>query len=539
MPKQNGRASNQIGEFDYVIVGAGSAGCTLANRLSEDPAVTVCLLEAGKKDNHPFIHAPMGFAFLGETTKFNWHFDTVPQPGLNGRLGHQPRGRGLGGSSSINAMVYIRGTRADYDRWSDAGATGWSYEEVLPYFKKAEDNERGASDYHGAGGPLSVSNLRYKNPLCDVFLKAASELQLKQNDDFNGAEQEGMGYYQVTQRNGERCSAAKAYLTDAKERPNLSIITEAHAERVLFKSKRATGVQFQHGRETRKVSARREVILASGAFQSPQLLMLSGVGPAAHLSEYGIDVISDRAGVGQNLQDHIDWTTLYRTKESGTYGLNAGYILGFPKAFMDYRKNKEGPITTNYVECGGFLKTDPSEDEPDIQLHFIPALLDDHGRKKHLGGGLTTHICVLRPKSIGEVTLCSADPHDAPVIDPKFLDHPDDLNRMIKGARLVERLHNAPALKNIVGENVYVDEGADDATLEADIRERADTLYHPVGTCRMGSDADAIVDPQLRVNGVDGLRVVDASIMPHLISGNTNAPTIMIAEKAADMIKTG
>ncbi|MEQ8178010.1 MAG: GMC family oxidoreductase N-terminal domain-containing protein, partial [Amphiplicatus sp.] len=514
-------------EFDYVVVGAGSAGCVVANRLSEDPRVRVCLIEAGPRDTHPFIHAPMGFAFLPDKSPVNWRFDTAPQKHLNGRIGFQPRGRTLGGSSSINAMIYIRGTPSDYDGWARLGAAGWSFADVLPYFKKAEGNARGADDWHSADGPLCVSDLRCRNPLCETFLDAAMELQLPRNDDFNGPSQEGMGFYQVTQRNGRRCSAAAAYLEPARERPNLTIVSDAHAEKILLHEKRAKGVKVRRKGGDDIIMARREVILSAGAFQSPQLLLLSGIGPGEHLRRHGVAVVVDAPEVGENLQDHLDYAVLRKTRSPDAVGLNVSTISRLLPAILAYRKSGDGMLTSNLAEVGGFLKTDAGLAEPDIQLHFLPGLVDDHGRKKHLGGGYSCHVCVLRPKSRGTVRLAGPDPMAPPAIDPNFLSEEDDLDRLVKGARIVHRLFDAPAFSGVDGKQMYLDKGADDEALIADIRARSDTIYHPVGTCRMGSDARAVLDPELRVNGVEGLRVIDASVMPALIGGNTNAPSIM------------
>ena len=523
--------------FDYVIIGAGSAGCVLANRLSEDGKATVCVLEAGPEDRSALISTPLGFAFFPKGTIYNWSFETAPQRHMNGKIGKQPRGRTLGGSSSINAMIYIRGSRADYDGWESAGATGWGWEDVLPYFRKAQDQQRGADSYHATGGPLTVSDLRYKNPLSQSFLDGAAELQLPANADFNGARQEGMGFYQVTQRDGARCSAALAYLHPARARANVEVKPDSKAEKILVENGRATGVRFFQGTQSKTIRARIEIIVSAGAFQSPQMLMLSGIGPGAHLKQAGVDVVIDAPEVGKNLQDHLDYTVLRKTGSPHSVGLSLAFALGFPKALHEFRKLKRGPLTSNLAEAGGFLKTDPSEAEPDVQLHFLPALVDNHGEKKHLGGGFSCHVCVLRPKSKGEVRLGSADPMAAPVIDPNFLSDEDDLRRLVKGARAVFRILEAPAMRAVSGDYLYEGPGASDADLIADIKLRSDTIYHPVGTCRMGTDARAVVDPQLRVNGIKGLRVVDASVMPALVSGNTNAPTIMIAEKAADLIR--
>lgn len=533
--------ADEIGEFDYVIVGAGSAGCVLANRLSEDGQTSVCLLEAGGSDKHPFIEMPMGFAawnyWSPGQAKYNWNFETAPQPQLNGRRGFQPRGKTLGGSSSINAMIYIRGTPSDYDTWAELGADGWSWSDVLPYFKKAECNERGADDLHGGNGPLSVSDLRSKNPVCDVFLDAAKELQWPSNDDFNGPVQEGTGFYQVTQRDGRRCSSAKAYLYDAAARQNVSVETAARAHQVLIEEGRATGVLLDQGGRLKVVRARREVVLSAGAFQSPHLLLLSGIGPGHAMSAFGIDVVKDLAGVGQNLQDHLDYTVLEKAKAPGSIDLGWAISSLLKGEYGKFSRHGQGRFTTNVAEAGAFLKTSPDLTDPDIQLHFVPALVDDHGRKKYVSGGYSCHVCVLRPKSRGTVTLASPDPAEAPVIDPQFLSAPEDLDTLVRGTELIFRLFDTPAFKALNGQRLYFD-GTDREGLIEDIRNRADTIYHPVGTCRMGKDEGSVVGPDLKVHGLEGLRVADASVMPTLIGGNTNAPSIMIGEKASDLIKS-
>jgi len=522
-------------QFDYIIVGAGSAGCVLANRLSANPAISVCLLEAGPADSHPLIHAPIGFSLLSENKKINWCFETVPQQQLNGRRGYQPRGRVLGGSSSINAMVYIRGVPADYDRWSEAGATGWSFQDVLPYFRQSQDQARGADEFHGIGGPLAVSDLRYKNPLSHLFIDAARQLGLPANDDFNGLSQEGVGFYQVTQRDGRRCSAAAAYLAPILGRNNLSVVTCAHVEKVVLDGKRAVGVAYHNGGSKVTLQANREVLLSAGALQSPQLLMLSGIGPAEHLKEHGIEVVLDSPEVGENLQDHFDYTVIRKVSSPHAMGYTLSRTLRAIPDFVRYLR-REGPLTSNLAEAGGFLRTSSEEPAPDIQLHFVPGIVDDHGRKMHFTAGISCHVCALHPESRGSVTLRDANPGTVPNIDPRYLSAGADLDRTLKGARLVHRILDAPAFERVIGRNMYVGENPDDDELIDDIRSRGDTIYHPAGTCRMGSDSTAVVDPFARVRGVQALRVVDVSIMPTLVSGNTNAPAIMIAEKIAENV---
>ncbi len=523
--------------FDYVIVGGGSAGCVLAHRLSENPDTKVCLLEAGKPDNSQFIHMPAGMIALLTSKSLNWGFETTPQRGLNGRRGFQPRGKTLGGSSSINAMVYIRGHAKDYDDWAALGNDGWGYQDVLPYFKKSQNQERGGDAFHGTGGPLNVADVQAPNPLNEAFCQAADQIQIPRASDFNGAEQEGVGLYQVTQKNGERCSAAKGYLTPIKDRPNLTIITEAHATKVEFDGKRASGVRYVKNKKSEIVQASGEVILSGGAFNSPQLLMLSGIGAGNSLKQTGIDVVHDLPGVGQNLQDHPDFIVSYKSDNKDLVGFSPKGIANLVSGYFEYRKSRTGRMTTNYAEAGGFLKTDPNLERPDIQLHLVGSLVDDHGRKLHLAHGFSCHACLLRPKSRGGVTLASGDPLAAPLIDPGFLNEEQDMDNLVSGVRMMDRILSAPALSSYRGKPLYPFDIDDDQSVREAIRQRADTVYHPVGTCKMGRDALAVVDARLRVRGVQGLRVVDASIMPTLIGGNTNAPAIMIGEKASDMIR--
>ena len=539
--------------FDYIIIGGGSAGCVLASRLSENPAIKVALLEAGPVDSNVLIHCPAGLALLAQTGAAGWGFETTPQAGLNGRKGYQPRGKVLGGSSSINAMVYMRGHKSDYDHWAEQGNPGWSYADVLPYFKKAENNERtfDAKDasFHGTGGPLNVMDLRSPSKYGPIFVEAGKQAGHPETKDFNGEEQHGLGMHQVTHKNGERWSAAKGYLTPHTApnlaRTNLTVITSAYTTRILTEGKCAVGVEYRHGNETKQIRASKEVLLCAGALQSPQILMLSGIGAATQLQQHGIAVVHDLPGVGENLHDHIDIVQVVNAPHlKDLFGVSLSGLVQAIKGIFEWRKHRTGMLTTNFAEAGGFIKTSPEEPTPDLQFHFVIGKLVDHGRKPTFGHGYSCHVCLMRPKSRGRLTLASKDPLAAPLIDPNFLADQDDMRRMVQGFKQMRTILNQPALAGYRGQELATTANAKtDADIETVIRNYGDTIYHPVGTCRMGpldgpqANSLNVVDSELRVHGMTGLRVVDASIMPRIVAGNTNAPVIMVAEKAADMIK--
>ena len=525
-----------MNSYDYVIVGAGSAGCVLANRLSANPGTRVLLLEAGASDWNPLIHMPAGIARLATNRRINWNYRTEPEPALHQRRLWWPRGKTLGGSSSINAMCYVRGVPADYDSWAQAsGDPRWSWEQVLPWFLRSEDNSRGDSALHGVGGPLSVSDLRHHNVLSAALVDAGISAGYARNDDFNGGEQAGFGLYQVTQRDGSRCSTATAFLKPVRDRENLHVRTHALVERVLLEHGRAVGVQLRRGRHDPEQIEAGEVILAAGAINTPQLLMLSGLGPADHLREHNIDVIANLPDVGGELQDHLDICTLVGSRQEVTYDHLNELTTG-----LRWLRHRDGPGSSNIAEAGGFVRSRLAEDARcDLQFHFVPALLDDHGRHRLPGNGYTLHACYLHPRSRGRLRLRSADPAQPIAIHAGYLSDPDghDLQRMIEAARLSRDILAQGAFDAYRGEQVFPDRLlSTDAEYAEFIRRKAETIYHPVGSCRMGKDDRAVVDSELRVRGVQGLRVVDASVMPSLPTGNTNAPTIMLAERASALI---
>lgn len=525
-------------KFDYVIIGGGSAGCVLAARLSEDPSHQVLLLEAGPPDTSALIHCPAGLAVMARRPSVSQPLCTVPQVGLLGRTGYQPRGRTLGGSSSTNAMVYIRGQQEDYDAWERLGCPGWGWKDLLPYFKKSEHNERITDEWHGRHGPLNVADLQAPNVFTKRFVQACVQFGLSENSDFNGASQEGVGLYQVTQKNGERFSAAKAYLAPSLDRPNLSVMTDVTVDRIGVENGVARYVHILKNGEAQTLIAQKEVILSAGAFQSPAILLRSGIGPASHLQEMGVTLVHDLPGVGGNLHDHPDVVLVADAPgESELFGMSLKGVWKILKGVFDWRRHRQGFLTTNFAEGGGFIRSSQNVQQPDVQLHFVVAKLVDHGRQSTMGHGFSLHVCLLQPRSRGSVRLTDTNPFSMPRIDPQFLVDDHDLKCLMAGVRQAQKILAQPALKNHGTEWRDSATAKTDAELEQWIRGHADTIYHPVGSCRMGQDDMAVVDTQLRVRGVPNLRVVDASVMPRIVSGNTNAPTIMLAEKAADLIR--
>src|SRR5690349_6058509 len=523
--------------YDYIVVGAGAAGCVVASRLSEDPSTSVLLLEAGGRDWNPLIHMPVGFTKL-TSPSVNWGFETVPQRQLNNREMWYPQGRTLGGSTSINAMIYIRGQREDYDRWAALGNDDWGYEQVLPFYRRAERNERLNDEFHGSDGAMNVTEQIQHNELSKAFVRAAQELGLRYNPDFNGATQDGVGYYDVTQRNARRESAATAYLRPARKRRNLTIVPHALGTKVIVENSRAVGLEYTVKGKPTKAYADAEVVLSGGAINSPRLLLLSGIGPADELSALGVPVVHDLPGVGKNLQDHMD---VYLTAETTPVSYNrSDRPLTALNVGLQYLLYRTGPVTASVCEAGMFVRSSDAVATPDIQMHCLPAFVIDHGRQRVEGHGMTINTCNLRPRSVGSVSLRSADPSVPPAIDPNFLDDPHDWDIAIRGfewgREMLATKAYAPYVKreHLPGAGVRTD-----AEIRAYVRQWAKTDYHPVGSCSMGTTDAAVVDQQLRVRGIAGLRVIDASVMPTLISGNTQAPSIMVGEKGAHHILHG
>ncbi|HWP15082.1 MAG TPA: choline dehydrogenase, partial [Xanthobacteraceae bacterium] len=525
------------GSFDYIVVGAGSAGCVLAHRLTASGNHRVLLIEAGGEDRNLWIHVPIGYAKLFADPKNNWLYNSEPEPELGGRSIIQPRGKVMGGSSSINGLLYIRGQAEDFDHWRQLGNAGWSFTDVLPYFRRAEDQERGEDELHGVGGPLSVRDVSEPHPLCEAFIEACEQAGIPRTDDFNGASQEGAGYFQLTTRKGRRWSTARGYLAPARRRGNLAVVSNALTTRILFEGRRAVGVEYRKDGATHTARANGEVILSSGAFNSPQLLQLSGVGPADLLAQHGIKVIADMKGVGADLQDHYQARLNYRSRTHNTINDMMGSLTGRVAAGLRYALLRKGLLTIGAGYAGAFAKTDPMMATPDVQFHFILFSADSVGQKLHPWPGFLASICQLRPESRGFVRIKSSDPAQAPAIQPRYMSAQADRDTMVAGLKLLRRVMSRPAMMRYIDEELAFGQKihSDDDYLEY-ARQRGTTVFHPTSTCRMGSDVTAVVDERLRVHGFGGLRVADASIMPTVVSGNTNAACVMIGVKASDMI---
>ncbi|MFH7565150.1 GMC family oxidoreductase [Oceanimonas smirnovii] len=526
-----------FGEFDYIVVGAGSAGCVLANRLSEDPAIRVLLLEAGGRDWNPWIHVPVGYFKTMHNPATDWCYVTDPDQGIDGRQLQWPRGKVLGGSSSLNGLLYIRGQHQDYDDWAALGNDGWSFDEVLPYFKKSECQSRGENAYHGVDGPLKVSDLRLRREIAERFIEAAQQTGIPANPDCNGERQEGVGYFQQTAHKGLRCSSAKAFLRPALKRPNLTLLTHAHTRRILLEGKQATGIEFEHKGERLLARATREVVLSAGAIGSPQILQCSGIGDPEHLASVGVDCRHTLPGVGENLQDHLQIRLVFKTR-CRTLNDEVNNPLKKMGVGMQYALSRTGPLTLAASQVYVFTQSRDELDRPDIQFHMQPLSADKPGEGVHPFSAFTASVCQLRPHSRGRIRIRSADPHQYPSIQPNYLSTEEDCRVAVDAIKVARRIAEAEALKPVIlDEHVPGRQYQSDEQLLEAARKFSQTIYHPTSTCKMGQDDMAVVDSRLRVHGIEGLRVADASIMPVIVSGNTNAPSIMIGEKAADMIK--